>query len=155
IGTDIVAGPNVDVVCDAHDLASVIEPCSADAVFSIATFEHLAMPWRAAIEINKVLRPGGLCFVVSHQTLPLHDQPWDFFRFSSDAWHSIFNPYTGFEVLEVAMGEAATVAGLAATPITWDMDRATAYLASSVVCRKTCETKLQWDVPSTSVQAGT
>ena len=37
------------------------------------------------------------------------------------------------------MGEPAAVAGVAATPITWNMDRAAAYLGSSVLCRKVGE----------------
>jgi len=147
IGVDIVDGPNVDVVGDAHDLTSIIEPCSVDAVFSIATFEHLAMPWRCAVEINRILKPGGVCFVLSHQTFPLHETPWDFFRFSDSGWRAIFNRASGFEVLEVAMGDAAAVVGLALTPITWNMDRAVACLGSAVACRKVGEATVDWPVP--------
>jgi hypothetical protein len=147
VGVDILEGPNVDIVGDAHELSSLVEPGSVDAVFSIATFEHLAMPWRCAVEINKVLKPGGVCFVLSHQTFPLHETPWDFFRFSDNAWHALFNQATGFEILDIAMGEAAAVTGLAMTPITLDMDRASAFLGSSVTCRKVCDATVDWPVP--------
>ncbi len=152
LGMDILEGPNVDLVGDAHELSRLIEPGTVDGVFSIATFEHLAMPWKCAVEINKVLKPGGLCFVLSHQTFPLHETPWDFFRFSDSAWRAIFNEATGFEILDVAMGEPAAVAGLAVTPITWNMDRASAYLGSSVLCRKIGEATVDWAVPMHAIE---
>jgi hypothetical protein len=147
LGVDIAEGPNVDLVGDAHELSSLVAPGTADGIFSIATFEHLAMPWRCVIEMNRVLKPGGVCFVLSHQTFPLHETPWDFFRFSDSAWRALFNEATGFEVLDVAMGEAAAVASLALGPVSWDMDRAPAYLGSSVTCRKIGEATVDWAVP--------
>ena len=59
-GFDIEPGHNVDVVGDAHELSRHVEPESFDALLSVATFEHLAMPWKVAVEINKVLKPGGV-----------------------------------------------------------------------------------------------
>lgn len=109
VGVDVVPGDNVDVVGDAHDLEAVVPATGFDAVYSIATFEHLAMPWVAAVSINRVLRPGGLLFVGSHQTYPLHEEPSDYFRFSDQAWSSLFNDRTGFEILDVALGEPAYV----------------------------------------------
>ena len=36
-------------------------------------------------EAHRVLRPGGVCFVHSHQALGVHDPPWDFWRFTRRA----------------------------------------------------------------------
>jgi hypothetical protein len=46
IGLDVTAGPNVDVVGDAHHITRYIQS-KVDFVFSISTFEHLLMPWKA------------------------------------------------------------------------------------------------------------
>ncbi len=153
-GFDILAGPNVDVVGDAHRLGSHFPPESFDAVFSVATFEHLAMPWKAAVEINKVLKVGGLVFVASHQCWPLHEEPWDFFRFSDAAWRSLFNASTGFEVVSAVMGEPAEVVAHIANPITAGLGSGVGYLGSSVIAVKTGASAVDWEVDTSTVAEG-
>ena len=68
VGVDVHPGPNVDVVGDAHRLSQLVDG-PFDAVYSISTFEHLAMPWKVVLEINRVLRDGGLLFTATHHTL--------------------------------------------------------------------------------------
>ena len=68
VGLDIVPGENVDLVGDAHELSRLFPPESFDAIFTMSVFEHLMMPWKAVIEMNRVLKPGGLVMVTSHQT---------------------------------------------------------------------------------------
>lgn len=58
------------------------------------------MPWKVALELNKVLRTGGGAMVMSHAGFPLHEEPWNFFRFSKEAWQGLFNAHTGFRVVE-------------------------------------------------------
>src|SRR5262249_19828853 len=87
VGLDVKAGDNVDVVGDAHELSELFSPERFDAIMSFATFQHLIMPWKVAIEMNRVLRVGGLVFITSHQTWPMCDVPWDFWRYSDRAWH--------------------------------------------------------------------
>ncbi|OFX24554.1 MAG: hypothetical protein A2V77_06795 [Anaeromyxobacter sp. RBG_16_69_14] len=155
VGMDIVAGENVNIVGDAHELSALVAPASFDAVFSISVFEHLAMPWKVALECNKVLRPGGLFFAATHQSWPLHDAPWDFWRFSSSAWPALFNAHTGFRVVEAVMGLPATIA-----PATFlggatiGLETQPAYLGSAVIVEKVSETALAWPVPLTMVSSG-
>jgi Methyltransferase domain len=145
VGVDVAPGTNVDVVGDAHDLESVVRSSSFDAVYSIATFEHLAMPWVAAVSINRVLRTGGLAFVATHQSYPLHELPCDYFRFSDEAWTSLFNDQTGFEILATALGEPAYVvpryrkSGRVA-----GVERGPAYLSSSVLAVKRGDASSEW-----------
>lgn len=145
VGVDVVAGENVDVVGDAHDLEAVVPRAGFDAAYSIATFEHLAMPWVAAVSINRVLRPGGLLFVGSHQSYPLHEVPWDFFRFSDEAWTSLFNAQTGFEILDTALGEQAyVVPRYGKTGRVAGVEGGPAYLSSSVLAVKRGEASSTW-----------
>ena len=51
------------------------------------------------MEINKVLKTGGLVFIHSHQTFPLHDYPGDFLRFSEEGFKELFSENLGFEIL--------------------------------------------------------
>src|SRR6202046_1911736 len=62
VGFDYYGDDNTDVVGDAHCLTEYVGTGQFDAIFSLSVFEHLAMPWVAAMEINKALVPGGLSF---------------------------------------------------------------------------------------------
>lgn len=146
VGMDIVEGGNVDVVGDAHSLSTLFEPKSFDAIFAISTFEHLAMPWKVVLEMNAVLKPGGLVMIGTHQAWPLHEVPWDFWRFSDSSWTALFNESTGFEIVESAMGEPAAIVAKYLYPPTNGLDAQPAYLGSVVICRKTADTALRWDV---------
>lgn len=144
VGLDIVEGPNVDVVGDGHELDTLFPPHHFDAVFALSVFEHLLMPWKAAAGINRVLRPGGWVLVGTHQTFPLHDRPWDFWRYSNDAWRGLFNSATGFRIVDVAMGERAAIVPLASHAITRDTHMGEAYMAAGVIAEKVADTDLRW-----------
>ncbi len=146
IGLDILQGPNVDVLGDAHTLSKHFEPEQFDAVYSTSTFEHLAMPWKVAVELNKVMRTGGVAYICTHQALGMHDLPWDFWRFSDSAWNSLFNAYTGFKVVKTFLGGP-----MALVPhIYWDhwtgYEGAVGFSVSAVMIEKTGPTDMTWDL---------
>jgi SAM-dependent methyltransferase len=146
IGMDILDGDNVDVVGDAHDLSHLFPSNSIDAIFSISVFEHLLMPWKVALEMNHVLKMGGLVMISTHQTWAIHDAPWDFWRFSDRAWHGLFNEFTGFEIIDTALGLPASIVAHHLSAPTLHLESQLAYLGSSVLCRKIHETSLSWAV---------
>jgi Methyltransferase domain len=146
VGMDILPGPNVDVVGDAHELEKLFGSNRFVAAFSRSVFEHLAMPWKVAIELNRVLVPGAIVFTASHQTWPLHDEPWDFWRFSSHTWATLFNASTGFEVLEAVCGEPARIHAVCPNPATRTLQNSPAFLGSASIVRKISETALTWPV---------
>jgi hypothetical protein len=152
-GFDVVAGPNVDVVGDAHHLSKFFACGSFDGVMALSVLEHLLMPWKFAIELNRVMRVGAVAYFLTHQTYGLHDVPWDFWRFSSDAWPALFNDRSGFEIVRAALGEPAfVVPQLSRSSYN---PYAPAYLASAVIVRKISETSLVWDVDVESLIATT
>ena len=153
-GVDIKKGPNVDRVADVHELSNDLAPGSLDAVFGLEIFEHLAMPWKVALELNKVLKTGGRAMFFTVQAWPLHEEPFDFFRFSKEAWYSLFNDYTGFRVLNAAIGDPARLVGDLQTNATNEILHGRGYLVSSVLVEKTSETKLSWEVPAESLYKG-
>ena len=154
VGTDIVDGENVDAVGDAHRLSQFLPVDSFDAAYSVSTMEHLAMPWVAAVEMNRVLKPGGVAYVATHQTWPVHDAPWDFYRFSEYSWHTLFNRYSGFEILEVAAGEPGHVVAHVVHPPTNGLELQPAFLSTAVLARKTGPTDLVWAADAGAVVAG-
>lgn len=145
-GMDILPGPNVDLVGDIHKLSQLVEKNSFDAIAGFSVIEHVAMPWKAAIEINKVLKTGGRCLLHTHQTWPVHESPCDFWRYSEDTWRTIFNAATGFRVVEAASGGAATIHPLIQDNKSDEFERALGYTSSTALVEKISDTQLSWDV---------
>ncbi|KQV80220.1 hypothetical protein ASD15_15235 [Massilia sp. Root351] len=143
---DIVSDTGVDIVVDAHNMSSKLNKDEFDACMCISVFEHLIMPWKVVLEVNKVMKTGGVFLVATHQTVGLHDMPWDYYRFSDSAWDGLFNKFTGFEIVGRAMSGLNYI-----TPFAWSADknfaeRACGYESSTVLVRKTGDSKLQWPV---------
>jgi Methyltransferase domain len=145
-GLDVMEGPNVDIVGDAHCLSGLYPAEHFDAVMAFSVLEHILMPWRFIVELNRILKIGAIGVFTTHQSWPLHDQPWDFWRFSDTAWAALLNPATGFEIIEAKMGEPAYVVALKFHPATAFAEVPAAALASSVLFRKIAITTLDWPV---------
>ena len=143
---DIVADPGVDVVGDAHELSRYFPPGTFDFVLCVSVFEHLLMPWKVALEMNTVMKPGAVAFIHTHQTIGMHDVPWDFLRFSESCWPGLFNTATGFEVLGTAVGHYQHIVPRAWTERYARAESSGGFESSAVLVRKTGAARLAWDV---------
>jgi ubiquinone/menaquinone biosynthesis C-methylase UbiE len=86
---------SVDVPHSPHDTSGVDTMASADALpFSDASFdcvictevlEHCPEPGAVMSEIARVLRPGGRGFITTPFLLPLHEMPYDYYRYTPSA----------------------------------------------------------------------
>ncbi len=150
VGLDIREGPNVDRVGDAHALSTLFPDQRFDAVMSFSVIEHLLMPWKVAIELNRVMNVGAIGLFTTHQGWPLHDAPWDFWRFSRESWNALFNDATGFRVVAAEIGEPGYVVAQRCHAATNFGDQPI-YLSSVVMFEKTRETNLSWDVSLSDV----
>jgi SAM-dependent methyltransferase len=154
VGFDIHDGLGVDVTGDAHELSRHFPAGSFDAVFSISVFEHLAFPWKVALEINQVLRPGGICYVSTHPVWPRHELPWDFWRFPPAGLELLFSEATGFRSLMVQQGLPAKLHSLVDDRPTRGVSDDYVYLGVGLIAEKVADydrDKLRWDVPLQSV----
>lgn len=154
VGLDIMEGPNVDIVGDAHGMSRLLPHSSFDAAMSLSVFEHLVMPWKAALELNRVLKRGGFAFIQTHQTFPLHDEPWDFWRLSKDAWPALFNAKTGFRVIEAATAEPLMFVAKRWHPGV-NLHESYGCGVSSVLVEKVGDSTLTWDVELSEVLVNT
>lgn len=102
IAADFREGLDVDVVADAHHLSDVLGENRFDLVISCSTYEHIQNPWLATVEICRVLKPGGVVFVQTHQSFPIHAHPHDYWRFTADGLKTLFSQHIGF--LTIAAG---------------------------------------------------
>lgn len=90
----------MDVVVDCHELSMRFPRNYFHAFISCSTFEHLKYPWIVALELNKILGIHGLGFIQTHQTFPIHAYPEDYWRYTKEAFGSLFNEHTGFQILK-------------------------------------------------------
>ena len=149
---DVMAAEGVDFVADAHEMSQRVQGEVFDFVCSTSTFEHLVMPWKVALEINKILNLGGYVFVVTHQSVGLHDLPHDYFRFSSDSWKGIFNASTGFQIIETVMRDFVRMAPMHFHNCTTDYEKAGGFIESVVLAKKIAHTRLEWPVEVKSIE---
>jgi hypothetical protein len=149
VGFDVHPGPSVDVVGDAHSLAAHFPPATFDGAYSISVFEHLAMPWKVVVDLNTVLKQGALVFVSTHPTWPMHEHPWDFWRFSTEAMRVLFNPATGFQVLTVVDGLPCSILPVGRERSMKGLPFQPANLSVSLLARKVAEPDpdLAWNIP--------
>ncbi len=96
--------------------------------------------------MNKILKLGGLAYIHTHQTIGLHDAPWDFFRYSEHCWKSFFNPSTGFEILSSAMDVESFVIPFVFREGKIDAEKSAGFESSAVLVRKVGASDLTWDV---------
>jgi SAM-dependent methyltransferase len=146
VGFDYYSDANTDVVGDAHELSKFFDK-EFDAVFSLAVFEHFAMPWVVAAEINKVLKVGGLTFHSTHFAFPVHERPWDFWRYTDQALRILFSPPLGFEVIRCAYDKPARMHPDIPRDELMHLPLEPVWVGISVLARKTADldaTKFVW-----------
>ncbi len=148
VGFDYHPGENVDVVGDIHNLSRHLPQEHFDAVFSGAVFEHLAMPWKAVLEINKVMKKGGLLYIETHPAWPPHELPWDFWRYQKASFSALLNKKTGFKIIECVEGERASIVSYAKHLTKWVRPESLVYLYVAVIAEKISapDVNLSWDV---------
>jgi hypothetical protein len=100
VGADMVQGNNVDIVLKNVYRWREIPSKSFDVVICGQVFEHAEYFWLTALEINRVLKPGGLCCIIAPSGGSEHRFPTDCYRFYPDGMRAVAR-YAGLEVLEV------------------------------------------------------
>lgn len=109
IGTDIVAGPNVDVVAD--DLSG-FKP-GYDVVLCGNMLHNVERPWLLIPAMARLLRPGGLLAVVASWRHGLNSYPADYWRFSPDGLRILFDEAGCLDQYQIDFAGAQDVQGSA------------------------------------------
>ena len=101
-GVDMLAGPGVDHVVDAHDLGGRFAPGSFDVVVSTEMLEHDDRFWISVAAMGQLLRPGGLLILTARGNgfMP-HGFPHDYYRFMPQSFPVLFE-LAECDVLEIA-----------------------------------------------------
>jgi len=100
VGCDIVQSSlgKVDVICEATKIP--LQDASFDTVFSTQVIEHVADHQAMINEAYRLLKPGGHLIVSGPMYWHLHEEPYDFFRFTKHGFKYVLEK-SGFNVLEI------------------------------------------------------
>ena len=105
VATDIYASPNLTLLADGHSLP--FKDASFDGVWIQAVLEHVLDPWRVVAEIHRVLKPKGLVYADTPFMQPVHEEAYDFMRFSLSGHRWLFR---NFETIQAGVSNGAGAA---------------------------------------------
>ncbi|MGC9502967.1 methyltransferase domain-containing protein [Baaleninema sp.] len=99
VNFEIVNYPTTDVLGIGEKLP--FKSNSFDAVFSLAVLEHVKTPVECAREISRVLKPGGILYVVVPFLQPFHGYPDHYYNMTSSGLKNLFNK--DLEIIEAGV----------------------------------------------------
>jgi SAM-dependent methyltransferase len=116
---------SADVIASLDALP--VPDASFDAVLCTQVLEHVSDPATVLAELHRVLRPGGHLWLTVPLAWPLHEEPFDFFRYTPHGLMTLLG-CAGFADIEIAArnGYFATMAQLmriAGVAVGWTDDR--------------------------------
>jgi len=91
VGCDMREGPGVDMILNLHDMALPAE--TAATVLVLETLEHVEYPHKAMEEVYRITRPDGMVLISSVMNFPIHEYPFDYWRFTPEAFRSLLRPF--------------------------------------------------------------
>lgn len=97
IGADMRKGPGVDVILNLHEIK--LPAASVGTVLLLDTIEHVEFPRKAFNEIYRILKPDGILIVSSHMNYAIHNHPFDYWRFTPEAFRSLLKQFN-FSIVE-------------------------------------------------------
>jgi SAM-dependent methyltransferase len=80
-------GTSPDVLADLHELP--LGDATFDFVLCTEVLEHVSDPARVLAELRRILRPGGRLLLTTPFVLELHEEPYDFFRYTPHGLRSL------------------------------------------------------------------
>ena len=92
VGADMREGEGVDVILNLHEIDLPSE--SAGMVLVLDTLEHVEFTRKAMDEAYRILKPNGVLVISSVMNFPIHDHPYDYWRFTPEAFKSLLKPFS-------------------------------------------------------------
>ena len=99
-GADLSPGRNVDIVLRAPYRWDAVPSQSVDVLVSGQALEHIEFFWITALEMSRVLRPGGMACLIAPSGGYEHRYPVDCWRFYPDGMRALAR-FARLECVEV------------------------------------------------------
>ncbi len=87
-----------DIYADATSIP--LKDKSVDTVIMLMVLEHLPNPQKALSEIKRVLKPDGIFIASTVQMYPIHDAPYDYFRYTKYGLKDMCKN-SGFKIIKI------------------------------------------------------
>lgn len=101
VGVDLSPGENVDIVLRDPYRWREIGSRTADVVISGQAFEHIEFFWLTMLEVERVLKPHGICCIIAPAGGFEHRYPVDCWRFYPDGFRALAR-FARLEVLDAS-----------------------------------------------------
>lgn len=100
LGCDIVQSSEmcVDIICEATNIPQ--EDNSFDTIFCTQVIEHVSDHNKLIKEMHRLLKPNGYIILSGPMYWHLHEEPYDFFRFTKHGFRYILENQN-FEVVNI------------------------------------------------------
>jgi hypothetical protein len=107
VGVDMRDGPDVDVVCNAHELSGslLLRSRFYETVVCCEMLEHDDQPWESVVEMREMACNQAVLLLTARGydargCFPLHDYPQDLWRFSTTGMKSLLT-WAGWKKIKV------------------------------------------------------
>lgn len=100
VGTDVVEGPNVDVVMPEPYTLPFADD-SFQMIISGQVIEHIPYPWISMMELGRILAPDGALILTAPSRGHVHNPPYDCWRFYPDSFRALAT-FAGLSIVELA-----------------------------------------------------
>jgi SAM-dependent methyltransferase len=91
IGCDARMGVGVDRIEDLMGLS--LEDETAGTVLILDTLEHVENCHRAMEDVHRILKPEGILAISSVMLFPIHEHPFDYWRFTPEAFRLLLRGF--------------------------------------------------------------
>lgn len=91
VGADTREGPGVDVILNLHNID--VPSNSVGTILLMDTLEHVEFVRKAIEEVHRILKPNGILIVSSVMNFPIHNHPYDYWRFTPEGFRNLLRPF--------------------------------------------------------------
>ena len=110
-----------DLVAPAGQIP--LEGSILDAILCTQVLEHIAEPWSVLEEFHRVLRPGGKLWMTAPLVWYLHEQPYDYYRYTSHGLRHLLEQAGFIEIEITPLNDAFSTTAQLVRDLGWMMGR--------------------------------